>query len=172
MPHNILSADLVEGRLVSFHAAAAITAGALNQGLLKLADYHMHRANGSDLLDQIGTSGDRWYGGCLLLAIEMAKVVDKAIDWDRYSESLGGVFTYEHVEISEGMTVGGGNESINLSVFLFNSMTPGAWYHISENWRVPSAEVLTKVLEAWAELAGIPLNGAEQREDLMQYHNI
>lgn len=162
MPHNILSTDLVEGRLVSFHAAEAITAGALIQGLLKLADHYMHPANNSNLLDQIGTAGDRWYGGCLLLAIEMAKVVDKAIDWDRYGEAIGGVFTYEYVEISPGMTAGGGNENINLSVFLFNSMTPGAWYDISENWRVPSAEVLTKVLEAWAERAGVPLNGAEQ----------
>lgn len=162
MPYNILSTDLVEGRLVSFHAAEAITAGALIQGLLKLADHYMHPANDSGLLDQIGTTGDRWYGGCLLLAIEMAKVVDKSIDWDRYGEAIGGVFTYEYVEISTGMALGGGNENTNLSVFLFNSMTPGAWYDISENWRVPSAEVLTKVLEAWAGLAGIPLNGEEQ----------
>ena len=162
MPHNILSTDLVEGRLVSFHAAEAITAGALIQGLLKLVDHYMHPANGSALLDQIGTCGDRWYGGCLLLAIEMAKVVDKSIDWDRYGETIGGVFTYEYVEIEPDMAEEGGNENINLSVFLFNSMTPGAWYDISENWRVPSAEVLTKVLEAWAELAGIPMKEADQ----------
>lgn len=162
MPHDILRTDLIEGRLVSFHAAEAITAGALVQGLLKLADHYMHPANDSNLLDQIGTCGDRWYGGCLLLAIEMAKVVDKTIDWDLYGEAIGGVFTYEYVEIEPWMTAGGGNENINLSVFLFNSLTPGAWYDISENWRVPSAGVLTKVLEAWAELAGVPLREAEQ----------
>lgn len=161
MPHNILRTDLVEGRLVSFHAAEAITAGALTQGLLKLADYHMNLTSGSDLKERIGTAGDRWYGGCLLLAIEMAKVVDKTIDWDLYGETIGGVFTYEYVEIEPGMTAGGGNENTNLSVFLFNSMTPEAWYDVSENWRVPSAEVLTKVLRAWAELAGIPLKVQE-----------
>lgn len=46
MPHNILSTDLVEGRLVSFHAAEAITAGALIQGLLMLADHHMYPERG------------------------------------------------------------------------------------------------------------------------------
>lgn len=157
MPHSILRTDLVEGRLVSFHAAEAITAGALIQGLLTLADYHMSPSSGSVLKEAIGTAGDRWYGGCLLLAIEMAKVVDKTVDWNLYSEQVPAVFTYEYVEITPGATAGGGNENTNLSVFLFNSMTPSAWYDISENWRVPSAEVLTKVLEAWAEIAGIPL---------------
>ena len=162
MPRNISKTDLVDARMNQFHGATAITAAALVQGLLAFADADMEgmtlaptAAEAADSLkERIGTSGDRWYGGCLLLAMSMAEVVDDLCDFE------DGVFTYEHIEVMPS-SIETFTPASNLPAYLMQVVEPDAWYDLSENWKKPSRECLEQVFKEWAELAGIPLKEPE-----------
>lgn len=159
MPRNILRTDLVDARMNQFHGATAITAAALVQGLLAFADADMTSASIAEdaadcLKERIGTTGDRWYGGCLLLAMSMAEVIDDLCGFE------DGVFTYEHIEVMP-KAIESFTPASNLPAYLMQVVEPAAWYDLSENWKKPSRECLEQVFKEWAELAGIPLKEAE-----------
>ena len=159
MPRNISKTDLVDARMNQFHGATAITAAALVQGLLAFADADMTSAaiaeGAADCLkERIGTTGDRWYGGCLLLAMSMAEVVDDLCDFE------DGVFTYEHIEVMHS-SIETFTPANNLPAYLMQVVEPAAWYDLSENWKKPSRECLEQVFKEWAELAGISVKEPE-----------
>jgi hypothetical protein len=147
MKRKITKDDLTQVLAISFHPSLAITAAALAQGLMALANYSDAASyhGGSDLKEKIGTMGDRWYGGCLLLGLAMAEVVDELCEYE------GGVFTYDCVEVYEPGTTG----LPNLAYWLMHAVEPPAWYHICENWQQPSKEALTAVFREWAEQAEV-----------------
>ena len=163
MPRNISKTDLVDARMNQFHGATAITAAALVQGLLAFADADMQGVAlaptageaPEHLWERICTSGDRWYGGCLLLAMSMAEVVDDLCDFE------DGVFTYEHIEVTPN-SIETFTPASNLPAYLMQVVELDAWYDLSENWKKPSRECLEQVFKEWAELAGVPLKGAGQ----------
>ena len=162
MPRNILRTDLVDARMNQFHGATAITAAALVQGLLAFADADMQGVALAPtageapecLWERICTSGDRWYGGCLLLAMSMAEVVDDLCDFE------DGVFTYEHIEVTPS-SIETFTPASNLPAYLMQVVEPDAWYDLSENWKKPSRECLEQVFKEWAELAGISVKEPE-----------
>lgn len=145
MLNKITKADITEAKEVSFHPSGAITTAALAQGMMVLASNDMMTPG---LKDEIGTTGDRWYGGILIVAAAMARVVDNHGRFDK------GVFTYEHVEV-EPKDVAVGDS--NLSVWLLKAIDPEAWYQICDNWYQPTQEALTKVFLEWANQAGVPV---------------
>ena len=162
MPRNILRTDLVDARMNQFHGATAITAAALVQGLLAFADADMRGValaptaeEASECLkERIGTSGDRWYGGCLLLAMSMAEVVDDLCEFE------DGVFTYEYIEVMPS-SIETFTPASNLPAYLMQVVELDAWYDLSENWKKPSRECLEQVFKEWAELAGISVKEPE-----------
>lgn len=163
MPRNITKDDLIDARNVSFHAATAITAAAIMQGLLTFANDDMSKGvviGEETIKDQIGTTGDRWYGGCLLLAIAMAEVVDEVLQ--QTNEFEGCVFTYEYVEVTAA-AIESYTPKTNLCAYLMQVVHPRAWYDISENWKTPSKEALAEVFGDWMAQAGFgqesPSNG-------------
>lgn len=133
-------------------ADAHITA-ALVYGLTRLVD--IDTLNGEALKEQIGTMGDRWYAGCLRLATHAAPIISALIDWDDFSDRLGGVFTYEYVEVAGSLCEQ--DKKTNLSYHLFDAMTVDAWYELCENLRLPTEESVQRVIKSWAESAGIRL---------------
>ena len=154
MARSISRTDLIDARMNQFHGAAAITAAALVQGLLAFADADMRMPTTAEtasdcLKERIGTTGDRWYGGCLLLAMSMAEVVDDLCDFEG-----GGVFTYEHIEVAS-CSLEAFTPANNLPAYLMQVVELDAWYDLSENWKKPSRECLEQVFKEWAELAGI-----------------
>jgi hypothetical protein len=153
MKRKISKDDLTQVLAISFHPSLAITAAALAQGLMALANYSACpvEMGGNGMKDEIGTMGDRWYGGCLLLGLAMAEVVDDLCEYE------GGVFTYDCVEVDEPLGTAGVS---NLSYWLMHAVEPLAWYHISENWHQPSKEALTEVFREWAEQAGVKVKEA------------
>lgn len=156
MPRNITRDDLVEARMNQMHGATAITAAALVQGLMAFADADMQgmtlttEAASDCLKERIGTTGDRWYGGCLLLAMAMAEVVDDLCAFE------DGVFTYEHIEVMHHIPYSFPPAN-NLPAYLMQVVEPLAWYDLSENWKKPSRECLEQVFKEWAEQAGVPV---------------
>ena len=151
MKHRITRDDLLpQAHIIELLPSRMITAAAIAQGLMALADASdaPEDMGGTDLKERIGTSGDRWYGGCLMVALAMAEVVDELCQFD------GGVFTYEFVEVCDPKhTEKGGN----LSCWLMEAIDPLAWFHICDNRRSPGKEALTAVFREWAEQADVPV---------------
>lgn len=131
-------------------------AAALVYGLTALVDRDTLVDN-EQRKENIGTMGDRWYAGCLRLALHVAPMVDDAIDWPDFHDEHGGVFTYEFVEVAHGVASVGDAE-LNLTVALFEAITDEAWYQICENLRLPTAESVRAVIEGWAARTAITLN--------------
>ena len=151
MLNKVTKEDTVLAKEISFHPSAAIETAALAQGMMMIASKDMMRPElgGGHLQDDICTTGDRWYGGILIVAAAMAKVVNDHCRFD------SGVFTYEYVEVEpEDPTALGDN---NLSAWLVKAIDPEAWYQICDNWHQPTHEALTKVFLEGANQAGVPV---------------
>lgn len=168
MLHKIKREDLMEGRIVAFHASTAITAAAICQGLTAYILMEMSNISlpdGEGLKGEIGTSGDRWLGGALLLSIEVAEVVDGLLDYDAYVEGEGCcVFTYDHCEVEGTERFHSRND---LPAHLMRVVEPMAWYDMSENWQVPKRPAIEAVFREWAGIVGVPLKEAEYANHLV-----
>lgn len=162
MLNRVYRADTVKVQEISFHPSAAIEAAALTQGMMMIAskDMLLPELGGGTLLVEIGTGGDRWYGGILIVAAAMTKVIREYCRFDQ------GVFTYEYVEVDDPATV----PDSNLSVWLVKAIDPSAWYQICDNWHQPTHEALTKVFLEWAHHAGVPTS-ADLQESNPEYNH-
>ena len=72
---------------------------AISHSLMQIIDYHCSTSSDGSLKDAIGVAGERWYAGALVLATSAADSLELLVDWERWGENGGGVFTYEHVEL-------------------------------------------------------------------------
>ena len=102
----------------------------------------------------VETCFDRLHGGCLFLSFTALAVLEELIDWDKWSEDGGGVFSYEHLEADDTQPY---TEGTDLAAFLLREIPAVAWYEIAENWNVPNDTELTDLLTRWAAAVKLPL---------------
>lgn len=139
---------------IGYHPARAITAAAIAHGLFAYVNHECDKQG--ELYEKVGTSCDRWMGGAMIVATELAKVVERVLDYDRYSVLPAcGVFTYDQcdplTDLSEGYY-----HCCDLPAFVMQAIEPRAWYHISENWMVPTEVDLEVMFRAWCAINGLP----------------
>ena len=106
------------------------------------------------LYEQAGTSFDRLHGGCLFLSMVTLATLEDLIDWDKWGEAGGGVFSYEHLEANDKLHY---PECPDLAAFLLREIPASIWYDIAENWKVPTESELITLLTRWAREVKLPL---------------
>lgn len=94
---------------------------------------------------RLETTCDRLHGGFLQLAIQAAKCLDDVVDFENYE---GGVFSYEHLECGQSLTLGR---------WLLDHITDGALYQIAENYSMVGCSQLRDVIVQWAAALDLPL---------------
>lgn len=102
----------------------------------------------------VETPFDRLHGGCLFLSLVTMAVLEDLIDWDKWGEAGGGVFSYEHLEADDSKPY---TEGTDLAAFLLREIPKKAWYEIAENWMVPIEAELIELLTRWAREVKLPL---------------
>jgi len=127
---------------------------AISHSLMQIIDYHCSTSSDGSLKDAIGVAGERWYAGALVLATSAADSLELLVDWERWAENGGGVFTYEHVELFNPNAPQGEDSSVTR--FLFNLLTLPAWADICENRKTVSQPVMDMAISHWMKRENIP----------------
>ena len=127
---------------------------ALSHSLMQIIDYHCSTSSDGSLKDAIGVAGERWYVGALVLATSAADSLERLVDWERWGESGGGVFTYEHVELYNPQRPREPDNTV--SHYLFNLLTLPAWADICENRKKVSQPVMDVAISHWMKRENIP----------------
>lgn len=127
---------------------------ALSHSLMQIIDYHCSTSSDGSLKDAIGVAGERWYVGALVLATSAADSLELLVDWERWAENGGGVFTYEHVELFNPQSPQ--EEDNTVTHFLFNLLSLPAWADICENRKTPSQQVMDMAISHWMKRENIP----------------
>lgn len=130
---------------------------ALSHSLMQIIDYHCSTSSGGSLKDAIGVTGERWYAGALVLAVSAAESLERLVDWERWGENGGGVFTYENVELFNPQDPQ--EEDNTATRFLFNLLTLPAWADICENCKTVSQPVMDMAISHWMKRENIPQKG-------------
>lgn len=124
-------------------ASQAIEASAVHYDLVRIEEVEHTAA-------RVGTAYDRLGGGFFQLAIQVAKVLDAVIDFERYED---GVFSYEYLEWGNGLTLGR---------WLLDHVDDDALYQIAENWSMVKIDPLRDVVTQWAAAVDLPLTREAQ----------
>ena len=127
---------------------------AISHSLMQIIDYHCSTSSNGSLKDAIGVAGERWYAGALVLAVSAADSLERLVDWERWGENGGGVFTYEHVELYNPQAPQ--EEDNTVTRFLFNLLTLPAWADICENRKKVSQQVMDVAISHWMKRENIP----------------
>lgn len=127
---------------------------AISHSLMQIIDYHCSTSSDSSLKDAIGVAGERWYAGALVLATSAAESLERLVDWERWGENGGGVFTYEHVELFNPQAPQ--EEDNTVTHFLFNLLTLPAWADICESRKTVSQPVMDMAISHWMRRENIP----------------
>ena len=127
---------------------------ALSHSLMQIIDYHCSTSSNGSLKDAIGVAGERWYAGALVLAVSAADSLERLVDWERWGENGGGVFTYENVELFNPQDPQ--EEDNTVTRFLFNLLTLPAWADICENRKTVSQPVMDMAISHWMKRENIP----------------
>lgn len=127
---------------------------ALSHSLMQIIDYHCSTSSDGSLKDAIGVAGERWYVGALVLAVSAADSLERLVDWERWGENGGGVFTYENVELFNPQDPQ--EEDNTVTRFLFNLLTLPAWADICENCKTVSQPVMDRAISHWMKRENIP----------------
>lgn len=127
---------------------------ALSHSLMQIIDYHCSTPSNGSLKDAIGVAGERWYAGALVLAVSAADSLERLVDWERWGENGGGVFTYENVELFNPQDPQ--EEDNTVTRFLFNLLTLPAWADICENCKTVSQPVMDMAISHWMKRENIP----------------
>lgn len=127
---------------------------AISHSLMQIIDYHCSTSSDGSLKDAIGVAGERWYVGALVLAASAADSLERLVDWERWGENGGGVFTYEHVELFNPQAPQ--EEDNTVTCFLFNLLTLPAWADICESRKTPSQPVMDMAISHWMRRENIP----------------
>lgn len=127
---------------------------AISHSLMQIIDYHCSTSSNGSLKDAIGVAGERWYAGALVLAVSAADSLERLVDWERWGENGGGVFTYENVELFNPQDPQ--EEDNTVTRFLFNLLTLPAWADICENCKTVSQPVMDMAISHWMRRENIP----------------
>ena len=127
---------------------------AISHSLMQIIDYHCSTSSNGSLKDAIGVAGERWYAGALVLAASAADSLERLVDWERWAENGGGVFTYEYVELFNPQAPQ--EEDNTVTRFLFNLLTLPAWADICENCKTVSQPVMDMAISHWMRRENIP----------------
>ncbi len=127
---------------------------ALSHSLMQIIDYHCSTSSDGSLKDAIGVAGERWYVGALALAASAADSLERLVDWERWGENGGGVFTYEHVELFNPQAPQ--EEDSTVTHFLFNRLSLPAWADICESRKTVSQPVMDMAISHWMKRENIP----------------
>ena len=130
---------------------------AISHSLMQIIDYHCSTSSDGSLKDAIGVAGERWYAGALVLAVSAADSLERLVDWERWGENGGGVFTYDHVELFNPQDPQ--EEDNTVTRFLFNLLTWPAWADICENRKTVIQPVMDMAISYWMRRENIPQKG-------------
>ena len=127
---------------------------AISHSLMQIIDYHCSTPSYSSLKDAIGVAGERWYVGALVVATSAADSLERLVDWERWGENGGDVFTYENVELFNPQDPQ--EEDNTVTRFLFNLLTLPAWADICEDRKKVSQPVMDVAISHWMKRENIP----------------
>lgn len=152
---KISSKDLTQApEILELHERRLELVAALSHSLMQIIDYHCSTTSDGSLKDAIGVAGERWYVGALVLAASAADSLERLVDWERWAENGGGVFTYEHVELFNPQSPQ--EEDSSVTHFLFNLLSLPAWADICESRKTVSQPVMDMVISHWMKRENIP----------------